>query len=361
MQSKVSIIIPIYNVEKYLRECLDSVVNQTLKDIEIICVNDGSPDNCGAIIDEYAKNDPRIKVIHKQNGGYGSAMNVGLENATGEYIGIVEPDDFIELNMYENLYDLAKLHNAEIVKSCFYDNLDTKNFKSIKKMKWGKDYELPNEVFTSKKCPLFLYFHPSIWSCIYEREFIDKNDIRFIEAKGAGWTDNPFQVQTTCLAKRIFYTDEAYYYWRKLNTNESKDLKDYAIPFNRSNEIHAWLEKNNINDENILACLYKRELIYMHIVLGMLKIKDFKAASELIKSMLKRMDEKIINQNSLITKKEKTALKNLKSHLGQTLAGEKIKRMRKELICIKWNKREKSVMLLGKILLPQNIAEGGIK
>ena len=105
---KVSIVIPTYNVEQYLKECLDSVINQTLKDIEIICVDDGSTDNSGKILDEYAAKDSRIKVIHKENGGYGKAMNVGIDNATGEYIGIVEPDDYIEFDMYETLYINAK-------------------------------------------------------------------------------------------------------------------------------------------------------------------------------------------------------------------------------------------------------------
>ena len=86
---KVSIIVPVYNVEKYLRQCLESVINQTLKEIEIICIDDGSPDNCGAIIDEYAQKDTRIVAIHKENGGYGSALNYGFSIAKGEYIGIV--------------------------------------------------------------------------------------------------------------------------------------------------------------------------------------------------------------------------------------------------------------------------------
>ena len=93
---KVSVIIPVYNVEKYLRQCLDSVINQTLKDIEIICVDDGSTDNCPNILDEYAAKDARIKIIHKKNEGYGKAMNVGISHASGEYIGIVEPDDYID-------------------------------------------------------------------------------------------------------------------------------------------------------------------------------------------------------------------------------------------------------------------------
>ena len=113
---KVSVIIPVYNVENYLRQCLDSVVNQTLSDIEIICVDDGSTDNSGKILDEYATKDSRIKVIHKENGGYGKAMNVGLDNAIGEYIGIVEPDDYIALDMYETLYNIAKEKDLDFSK-----------------------------------------------------------------------------------------------------------------------------------------------------------------------------------------------------------------------------------------------------
>ena len=97
---KVSIIVPIYGVEKYIKQCLDSIINQSLEDIEIILIDDGSKDNCPAIIDDYASKDTRIIAIHKENGGYGAANNVGLSIATGEYIGIVEPDDYIDKHMF---------------------------------------------------------------------------------------------------------------------------------------------------------------------------------------------------------------------------------------------------------------------
>ncbi|OUQ56652.1 hypothetical protein B5E58_10530, partial [Tyzzerella sp. An114] len=94
---KISVIVPIYNVEKYLNRCVDSIINQTYKNLEIILVDDGSPDNCGKICDEYAKKDNRIKVVHKENGGVSSARNVGLNIATGDYIGFVDGDDWIDL------------------------------------------------------------------------------------------------------------------------------------------------------------------------------------------------------------------------------------------------------------------------
>ena len=112
--AKVSIIIPVYNVESYLRRCLDSVVNQTLKDIEIILVNDGSTDGSLAICEEYAKNDDRIKIITRKNGGLSAARNTGLDNATSEYIGFIDSDDWVDTNFFENLYNTAIEKNCDV-------------------------------------------------------------------------------------------------------------------------------------------------------------------------------------------------------------------------------------------------------
>lgn len=105
MDSLISVIVPIYNVEKYLQRCVDSIINQTYRNLEIILVNDGSPDNCPKMCDDYAKKDSRIKVVHKENGGLSDARNVGMEVATGEYISFIDSDDWIELNMIELLYN----------------------------------------------------------------------------------------------------------------------------------------------------------------------------------------------------------------------------------------------------------------
>ena len=102
-QPSVSILVPCYNVEKYIHQCMDSIISQTLKDIEIICINDGSKDNTLSILKEYADKDKRIVIIDKSNSGYGDSMNQGLKKANGEYIGIVESDDFVEPNMFETL------------------------------------------------------------------------------------------------------------------------------------------------------------------------------------------------------------------------------------------------------------------
>ncbi|MBD5401707.1 glycosyltransferase [bacterium] len=348
---KLSIIVPIYGVEKYLEECLDSIINQTFKDMEIILIDDGGKDNCPQIIDDYAKKDSRIIAIHKENGGYGNTCNRGLECAMGEYIAIVEPDDFIDKNMYEDLYKLAKDNNADIVKSAFNKFIDTDLIQEIKKVNWYKEKNPPTGIFTIKDYAEFLYFHPSIWSCIYKREFLNSNNIRFIEAPGAGWTDNPFQVQTMCLAQRIIYTDEAYYNWRCINKNQSDDLKDYTLPFKRSDEIHRWLGTNNIKDKQILEALYRRELAYIHIVMGMKNISDKNDCYDQIKQMCKRMDKEIVKNSNNIGIKDKNFYKRCCINPKIAQIGVKIRRFRKRIISINWNRHKKLIRLFGKEII----------
>ena len=112
---KISVIIPVYKVEQYLPECLDSIINQTYKNLEIICIDDGSPDNSGKILDEYASKDNRIRVIHKENGGISSARNAGLDIATGDWISFVDSDDWLDINTYEKLLSSADEANTDIV------------------------------------------------------------------------------------------------------------------------------------------------------------------------------------------------------------------------------------------------------
>ena len=128
----VSIVVPIYNVEKYLKQCLDSIISQTLKDIEIILVNDGSKDGSLKIIKDYAARDNRIKVVDKANTGYGNSMNIGLSKATGKFIGIVESDDYIEPDMFETLYNLAVRDKLDVARSEFfyYTSKEEKNTPS---------------------------------------------------------------------------------------------------------------------------------------------------------------------------------------------------------------------------------------
>lgn len=128
---KISIIVPVYKVEKYLHKCVDSILNQTFKDFELILVDDGSPDKCGEICDEYARVDDRVRVIHKENGGLSDARNAGIDVAEGEYIGFVDSDDYIDADMYEVLYDVLLKNDADIsvcgVYECFSNRIEKNN------------------------------------------------------------------------------------------------------------------------------------------------------------------------------------------------------------------------------------------
>lgn len=114
---KLSVIVPIYNVEKFLRRCIDSIINQSYSNLEIILVDDGSPDNCGKICDEYAALDNRIKVIHQANGGLSAARNIGIDSATGEYVAFIDSDDYIASNMYDEMISLMETNDLDII-SC---------------------------------------------------------------------------------------------------------------------------------------------------------------------------------------------------------------------------------------------------
>ena len=217
---KVSIIMPAYNVEKYIRECMDSVVKQTLEDIEIIVVDDGSTDSTGRILDGYAETDRRIRVIHKENSGYGASMNMGLKEAKGEYIGIVETDDFAESDMFELLYDTAKKFDADAVKCNYFKYYSQKEpqdrfFECLKDV---YEYYRP---FAPKDHPVIFKVSPSIWSGIYRRSMITDNDIRFLETPGASYQDTGFAFKIWSCAEKAVLVDKALLHYRLDNEGSS--------------------------------------------------------------------------------------------------------------------------------------------
>ena len=228
---KVSVIVPVYNVEPYLKECMESIVRQTLKDIEIICINDGSTDGSLEILKEYAAKDDRIVLVDKENGGYGLAMNIGLDRATGEYVGIVEPDDYIGLTMYEDLYNTAKEHDLDLVKADFYKFYTEGNCLTMWYTHLWND---PNDYGTvfkpTERMNSFLYVM-NTWSGIYRLAFIREKGIRHNETPGASFQDNGFWFQTFMYAERAMILDRPYYRVRRDNPNSSirNPTKVYAM------------------------------------------------------------------------------------------------------------------------------------
>ncbi len=203
--NKISVIIPVYNVEKYIRKCLDSIINQTLKDIEIIIVNDGSPDNSQSIIDEYAKKDKRIISLIQENGRQGKARNNGLKHAKGEYISFIDSDDYIETDMLEKMYNKAKEEDSDIVICSNYHIYETTN----KKEAIFIDEELMKDSINNKKNKLLNIISPCYK--IYRRSLIQKNNIFFMEK--LYYEDLAFSLKSLVLANKISYVNEPLYYY----------------------------------------------------------------------------------------------------------------------------------------------------
>lgn len=231
--AKVTIIIPTYNVEMYLEECMESVVHQTLEDIEIICINDGSSDGSLQILKKYANRDKRIILVDKENGGYGMAMNIGLDRATGEYIGIVEPDDFVSVTMYEELFHVAAEHNLDLVKADFYRfKRDETGNMELAYNHLSDDSGEYNKLFNPSMTPEAMRFIMNTWSGIYKRSFLEKYHIRHNETPGASFQDNGFWFQTFIFAERAMILDRPYYMNRRDNPNSSVHNRDKVYCMN---------------------------------------------------------------------------------------------------------------------------------
>lgn len=246
---KVSVILPIYNVSQYLRECLDSVVRQTLKELEIICVNDGSTDNSLEIIEEYAAKDDRIVIITGPNGGYGKAMNKGLDRATGEYVGIVEPDDYVSLTMFEDLYRIAVENQLDMVKADFYrfernehGDMDMRYvYLDSTKQRYG-------ELLHPDQDPSIIRFTMNTWSGIYRRTMLDEYHIRHNETPGASYQDNGFFFQTMVHSKQAMIVNYPYYRNRQNNPNSSVNSRKKVYC---SNIEYAFIRNLLMQDKDI--------------------------------------------------------------------------------------------------------------
>ena len=228
---KISVIIPVYNSSTYLRKCLDSVVNQTLKDIEIIVINDGSTDDSKNIIEEYLCKYKNIIFIDQENKGIGKTRNIGIKKATGEYITFVDSDDYIKENMLEEYYKYAKKHNFDLVIGSYIKKINNKEiiFEN-NKFKTGNVKTTPQILYLIEYGP---------WAKLYKREMLINNNIYFDEERK--YEDMPFVSKALLKSKLIGQITEPYYYYIIHNNSETttmdkrvfdildilKEIKDY--------------------------------------------------------------------------------------------------------------------------------------
>lgn len=232
MQPKLTVIIPVYKVEKYLKKCLDSVVNQTFRDIEIIIIDDGSPDNCGKICDQYAKGDSRIDVVHKNNGGLCAARNDGIERATGEWITFVDSDDWLDLNYYEDMFNNIKGKQADVYVAgghiVEYDN------RHIIRYNCHEDVEITTKTETDMLMAKILAplcgekaegkqaaSMGSPWDKLYNADFLKKNSLLFDEDSKA-WEDLLFNFYVFGKAQKVIMGTNIGYHYRMIGTSITK-------------------------------------------------------------------------------------------------------------------------------------------
>lgn len=243
---KVSVVVPAYNVAPYLKQCMDSLIGQTLREMEFVCVNDGSTDNTLEILKEYAAKDKRIRIIDKENGGYGKAMNIGMKACRGEYIGIVEPDDYVKKSMYQELYEKAVEQKAEIVKADFYRFVHGKDGKQINIYHaLTEDLNAYNRVIEPYKEPAVFKYIMNTWSGIYKRSFLEEYQICHNETPGASFQDNGFWFQGFCYAKRLYFVKEPYYMNRRDNPNSSVHNREKVFCMNEEYAyIYRFLEEH---------------------------------------------------------------------------------------------------------------------
>lgn len=230
---KVSIIVPVYNVEKYLDRCMHSLLNQTLEDIEIIMVDDGSPDNCPKKCDEYGMKDARVRVIHKQNAGLGYARNTGLEIATGEYVAFVDSDDFVDLDMYEQLYGRAKPNDLDIA-FCGFKSYDhgsiTNTISEVEHYLQYNDDDCQNVLLGMvNNCGdrnKIVKYEMSVWHGIYRRSIIQNYKIAFCSERVFCSEDIIFHIDIINRCKAIGFIPQPLYYYCYNDTSLTKCYRE---------------------------------------------------------------------------------------------------------------------------------------
>lgn len=268
MTSKVSVIVPIYNVEKYLSRCLDSLINQTLKEIEIICVNDGSTDNSLEILKEYHLKDSRIKIINKQNAGLSAARNSGLKIASGEYIGFVDSDDWVDLNFFEKLYNSAQKNNCDIAIASII---------RINEHKRRKYFEIFSEKIATDiidkidLCDIPDYSY--VWNKIYKSDMLKNKNLEFLE--GHVYEDIIFSPQALNISNAIVSVPNTnYYYWKTPNSIVTQKKYEKDIIFAKE-FMENYFQKLNI-DINQYRTNIKRIKLFKNTILKIKTKKNLK-------------------------------------------------------------------------------------
>ena len=310
MLKKISIIMPVYNTGEYLHKCIQSILMQNLKEFELIIVNDGSTDNSGNICNEYAKSDSRVKVIHKKNEGVSIARNVGVEMATGEYIGFIDSDDWIEPDMYCDMYKLAATNDADIV-IC----------DAVTKYSDNSKEEIDTIGLLSTDCSLtkndvspelLTLIAGAAWRCVYKNELIKKNFLKFPVNIPIS-EDRVFNIYAFGYAKKVYYVKKPYYnrFIRPGSavTGYRKNMLDCVVAA-RNATMKALADAWNNNIDFILE--YEKQTVAL--TYASINNEFYKDSKSNIKEKYMNIKE-ICNNETVINSIKNTNSKDLRSRL----------------------------------------------
>lgn len=258
---KISVIIPMYNVEKYLKECIDSVLNQSYKNIEVILVDDGSPDNSGKIADKYALKDKRVKSIHKENGGISDARNVGMEHMTGDYVMFIDSDDFLLPNALKVLENKLEKENADYVIANYINSDEDGTLwdNPVFRREKYKEFKLNiKDYFDS-----FFIMNSAVWNKMFDCKFIKELNLQFV--KGLPAEDAIFTTYCFIKSKKVYYIPDIVYSYRQRNAGTSISMNCTYKYFNGINDAYKIIY-DNFNQNNELGFyrfFYAKSMTYM--------------------------------------------------------------------------------------------------
>lgn len=330
-QPLVSLVVPIYNVADYLEQCLASIQSQSYTNLEIICLNDGSTDSSLALLEAYAARDGRLVIIDKANEGYGKTCNRGIAAAHGLWVGIVEPDDYLEPTMVQELVDLIQANGGEsqvdIARSAYWRVFgNQKNGRAevkaqVKNAAGSTEHRIPcaykgrvkpkQQPCSIDQMAQLLLHHPAIWTALYRKEFLTQNNISFKEVPGAGWVDNPFLIASHCCGARLVYTDSALYNYRENGFAEAATFAQCQpkIPLERWNDMMDVVDARNITSNAVLDALTLRGINYALLTKDALIWREEHDAAgqinsevrDLLAKSFERMDAKRVFENPAIS------------------------------------------------------------
>lgn len=328
----VTVVLPCYNVEKTVEQAVRSAEQNDRIALEILAVNDGSKDGTLALLEQLAAEDPRVRVIDKPNAGYGAGVNRGFAEARGTYLAILEPDDWVEPHMYDDLYELADSYRGKHPRDR-YVTIEPRASKTdvatrpsadlpdiVKSSYWRiwmpmtpKERRLhcsyyrricpDSQPFRLVDCPRLIQHHPSIWSALYRRDFLADKGIRFKEVPGAGWVDNPFLIETMCQADSIVYTDQPYYNYREDLPGSSSANRVLGLSFERWNDMCDVMDRLGVTDRGVRRALTTIGFRYVGeaVARGALDDPELKEQMAQIFTRMDPRDIARINETSVVS------------------------------------------------------------